>query len=73
MQGGLCEQRLGMPHDGHGISSRLPPTPPQGTAEPSSQDGSSSKKVYLGKGKKCCLSVKIEEKNVREITLQTPR
>ena len=52
LQGSLCEERLGLPHAGHSRFQPAPTNPPQGTAEPLSQDGSASRKTYLSVLKK---------------------
>lgn len=39
MQGGLCEERPGLPRTGHSTVTAAPTDPPHGTAEPVSQDG----------------------------------
>ena len=51
VQGGLCEERPGLPSARHRWFQLAPTNPPQGTAEPLSQDGGASGKTYLRKDK----------------------
>lgn len=71
-RGGLCEERpVSAPYQ-----TQLVPdgsnAPPQGTAEPLSQDGGTSGKTYLRKGKMVQSSVRNEEK-ICEAALKMPR
>ena len=52
LQGGLCEERLGLPRARHSQFQLVPTDPLQGTAEPLGQDGGTSVIMYLRKGKK---------------------
>lgn len=47
-----CEERLGLSWAGYSCFQLFPMDPPQGTGEPSSQDGVSSGKTYLRKGRR---------------------
>ena len=51
LQGGLCEERLGLPRAGHSWFQPAPADPPQGMAEPCSHDSSASGKASVRKGK----------------------
>jgi len=60
-KGGFYEERSGIPCAGHTQFQLAPVEPPQGTAEPLSQDGAASRKSYIRKGKKHCTTVEKEE------------
>lgn len=62
LQGWLLWGDARLPYARHRWFQLAPAELPQGTDEPLSQDGGSMEKMYLGKGKKCCLPVKSEEK-----------
>lgn len=62
----LCEQVLGLPHVANSQSQPVPADSPQDTAEPLSQDGGTSVKVRIRKGKKL---LKSEGRSVREAVL----
>jgi len=53
LQGGPCEERLGLPRAGLGQFQPAPAAPLQGTAQPHSQDGGASGRACVSKGRKC--------------------
>ena len=61
-RGGLCarEERPGLPCARHSRFQPAPMDPPQGTAEPLSQDGGVSGKVCVRKGRKHCAAIERE-------------
>jgi len=65
MPGSLCEERLGLLHSGHGQFPPAPTDPPQGTAEPLSQDGGNAGKIELRKGRKCWTGREGRKKGVK--------
>jgi len=52
VQQGLWEESAGLPRAGHSRSQPAPAAPPQGTAEPLSQDGGAGGGTGLGKGQR---------------------
>jgi len=72
-RGGLCEERSGQPVPDTAGSSHLQWTHRRARLSPLSQYDGASRKTYSRKDKRLQSREGNEEKNLKEVTLQTPR
>ena len=58
LQGGLCEEQVGLPRAGHSRFQQAPTNSPQGTAAALSRTGGALRNTYLRKGKNTTQAVR---------------